>query len=58
MVRKQKPFDHIKRLFSIPDYEFVQLFSVIFLKYLPGKCLEKNFSLSVNGMFIDVSGRV
>lgn len=54
MVRKHKPFDHVKWLFQFTDYEFVQLFSVIFPKYLP----EKNFSLSVNGMFIDVNGRV
>ena len=54
MVRKQKPFDHVKRLFQFTDYEFIQLFSVIFPKYLP----EKKFSLSVSGMFIDVSGRV
>lgn len=40
--------------FQFTDYEFVQLFSVIFPKYLSGK----NFSLSVSGMFIDVSGRV
>lgn len=40
--------------FQFTDYEFVQLYSVIFPKYLP----EKNFSLSVNGMLRDVSGRI
>jgi hypothetical protein len=40
--------------FQFTDYEFIQLFSVIFPKYLP----EKNFSLSVNGMLLDVSGRI
>ena len=34
---KQKPFDHVKRLFSIHGLRIVQLFSVIFPKYLPEK---------------------